>query len=151
MPHFMFLLPLGVVLLIAQCLQAYILMRRKIARFEYRHAPKVPTKDSSGFSKLRNHPRARKDYRWPVFLKETFDSAENDVQTASHRILSQEMLYTRDPENIKTILSSPMDDYGLGGAKEANFDPLFGSELFTAEGQTWQHYWTCARLVRIHI
>ena len=66
----------------------------------------------------------------------TLGSARKNVHTASHRILSQEMVYTRDPENINAILSAPLSDYGWGVARGANFDPLVGKGVFTAEGQT---------------
>ncbi|KAL8982273.1 MAG: hypothetical protein Q9205_003161 [Flavoplaca limonia] len=102
-------------------------------------------KDPIGFITLRNHVRARQEHRWPSFLVELLESAGKDVHTAWHRVFTQRMFYTRDPENIKTILSAPSDHYVLGSSRGANFAPVAGDGLFTADGQAWQHYRACTR------
>lgn len=119
--------------------------RREIAGLGCEPVAKIPTKDCLGFGMLRNHLKARKANRWPSFLIETLESAGTSVHTASHRILNHEMLYTRDVENVKAILTAPQGDYILGYSRGPNIVPLVGRGLFTAEGQAWQHYRTCAR------
>ncbi|KAL6716518.1 hypothetical protein ACLMJK_006085 [Lecanora helva] len=88
---------------------------------------------------------ARKEHRWPSFLIETLDSAGKHVHTASHRAVNQQMFYTRDAENIRVILTASLSDYGLGGSRGANFAPVLGHGLLTAEGEAWHYYRTCAR------
>ncbi|KAL8995896.1 MAG: hypothetical protein Q9169_004470 [Polycauliona sp. 2 TL-2023] len=55
------------------------------------------------------------------------------------------MIYTRDVENIKAILSAPLGHFVLGSSRGANFAPVAGHGLFTADGQAWQHYRACSR------
>ena len=119
--------------------------RRKLIHFDCRAAPEVPSNDKLGLSKLYDHIRARREHRWPSFLAETLDSAGENVHTASHRAVNQNMFYTRDSTNAKAILTAPQGDYVLGDARAANFSPVLGNGLFTAEGSGWQHYRACAR------
>ncbi|KAL9619356.1 MAG: hypothetical protein Q9160_006036 [Pyrenula sp. 1 TL-2023] len=136
---------LGSILLLIKFRHAYLRRRRKIAAFGCEPVAKIPMQDCLGFRMLQNHLKARKAYRWPSFLIETLETAGASVHTASHRILNQEMLYTRDVENVKAILTDPQDDYVLGYSRGPNIEPLMGNGLFTAEGQTWRHYRICAR------
>ncbi|KAL8682256.1 MAG: hypothetical protein Q9186_001715 [Xanthomendoza sp. 1 TL-2023] len=53
-------------------------------------------------------------------------------------------------ENIKAILNAPQGDFVLGSSRGLNFAPVLGDGLFTAEGQEWQHYRTCARPLFTH-
>ncbi|CAO1597557.1 hypothetical protein XANCAGTX0491_001364 [Xanthoria calcicola] len=102
-------------------------------------------KDPLGILQLRNHLRAPREHRWPSLLTEILDSAGNDVHTASHCIFTQQMIYTRDVDNIKTILSVPSSHLVLGSSRGANFKPVAGDGLFTADGKVWEHYRASAR------
>ncbi|CAL8579321.1 hypothetical protein XPA_005071 [Xanthoria parietina] len=55
------------------------------------------------------------------------------------------MIYTRDVDNIKTILSAPSSQSVLGSSRGANFKPVAGDGLFTADGKVWEHYRASAR------
>ncbi|KAI9374211.1 cytochrome P450 [Aspergillus egyptiacus] len=46
------------------------------------------------------------------------------------------MILTRDPENVKTILSLKFSDYSMGDRLK-NFGPLLGHGIFTSDGEDW--------------
>lgn len=46
--------------------------------------------------------------------------------------------FTSDPENIKAILSTDFQSFGLG-SRHRTFYPLLGDGIFTLDGAGWQH------------
>lgn len=143
---FLVLLPLlCTIVLLVKHLHLYVLRKQKRTRSGCKPVAKIPLEDKLGIRKLGDHVRARKEHRFPSFLIETLQDAGEQVYTASHRAVNHEMFYTQDMENIKAVLSAPQGDYILGDARGANFVPVLGGGLFTAEGQAWQHYRCCAR------
>ena len=65
--------------------------RRELSLYGCMAAPEVPSNDKLGLSKLYDHLRARTEHRWPSFLAATLDSAGENVHTASHRAVNQNM------------------------------------------------------------
>jgi hypothetical protein len=57
---------------------------------------------------------------------------------------SNDVLFTIDPENIKAILTSQFNDFGLGH-RAKTFWPLLGDGIFNADGQLWSHARTLLR------
>lgn len=45
---------------------------------------------------------------------------------------------TIEPENIKAVLATNFNDFGLGGRMEA-LGPFLGTGIFTADGAHWEH------------
>jgi cytochrome P450 len=56
--------------------------------------------------------------------------------TMATRRLFQTIIITRDPQNIKTILSLRFKDYGLG-QRFKTFGSLLGHGIFTTDGEHW--------------
>ncbi|KAF6836637.1 cytochrome P450 [Colletotrichum musicola] len=48
-------------------------------------------------------------------------------------------IFTMDPANIQAILATQFRDFGLGERRNAQFRPLLGKNIFTAEGAFWEH------------
>lgn len=46
---------------------------------------------------------------------------------------------TIEPENVKAVLASQFEDFELGPVRRANFFPLLGNGIFTADGEAWSH------------
>lgn len=46
-------------------------------------------------------------------------------------------LHTRDPEHIKTILTTRFGEYGKGERFHQNLHPFLGDSIFTTDGQLW--------------
>lgn len=61
-----------------------------------------------------------------------------DKDTFQTRILGSKKLVTRDPENIKAMLSTQFEDFGIG-YRHGQFKPLLGDGIFTVSGERWKH------------
>ncbi|EGW33967.1 CYP52A18 [Spathaspora passalidarum NRRL Y-27907] len=61
-----------------------------------------------------------------------------EVFTFTTKLFGTELVVTKDPENIKALLSTQFDDFGLG-LRFKFFDPLLGSGIFTLDGEGWKH------------
>ncbi|PCG93404.1 Cytochrome P450, E-class, CYP52 [Penicillium occitanis (nom. inval.)] len=64
--------------------------------------------------------------------------------TFNQKTPSNDVLFTIDPENIKAILTSQFNDFGLGH-RAKTFWPLLGDGIFNADGQLWSHARTLLR------
>lgn len=70
------------------------------------------------------------------FLERSVDRFETYGNTFQARRLGTTVIATRDPENVKTILSLRFKDYGLGD-RIYSFGPLLGHGIFTTDGEHW--------------
>lgn len=50
----------------------------------------------------------------------------------------QRYLFTREPEHIKTILTSKFADFGKGAEFHDVWQPFLGDSIFTTDGKLWQ-------------
>ncbi|KAK2774240.1 Cytochrome P450 52A2 [Colletotrichum kahawae] len=48
-------------------------------------------------------------------------------------------VYTVDPLNIQALLATKFQDFDLGARRIAQFSPLLGRSIFTADGPFWEH------------
>lgn len=46
-------------------------------------------------------------------------------------------IVTTDPRNIQAILATQFEDFDLGKGRNAQFFPLLGDGIFTADGELW--------------
>ena len=58
--------------------------------------------------------------------------------THSMDVLRKRIIFTTDPDNIKTVLSLKFDDFILGDRLK-NFGPLLGTGIFDTDGQRWHN------------
>ncbi|CAI5755870.1 unnamed protein product [Candida verbasci] len=66
------------------------------------------------------------------------ESALPEVGTMKTFIFGIPIVLTKDPENIKAILSTQFNDFCLGRRLEY-FGPLLGKGIFTLDGSGWKH------------
>ncbi|TVY83945.1 Cytochrome P450 52A12 [Lachnellula suecica] len=59
--------------------------------------------------------------------------------TFGFSLLGKQNFVTAEPENIKAMLATKFQDFSIGKVRKGNFNRLFGSGIFTQEGQAWQH------------
>ena len=50
-----------------------------------------------------------------------------------------DLIFTIEPENVKTILATKFKDYGLTSRRKRAFHPLLGWGIFSADGAEWKH------------
>lgn len=59
--------------------------------------------------------------------------------TVQVKLLSANMIFTIEPENIKTMLATEFDNWTLTTLRKQAFGPFLGHGIFTAEGLKWKH------------
>lgn len=47
-------------------------------------------------------------------------------------------LLTREPEHVKTVLTTKFTDFGKGPQFHETWSPFLGDSIFTTDGQLWQ-------------
>ncbi|KAK5944928.1 hypothetical protein PMZ80_002130 [Knufia obscura] len=63
-----------------------------------------------------------------------------DQQTTIQiRNLNRDFILTIEPENVKAVLSTKFNDFGLGGLRVKTMGPVFGTGIFTSDGKSWEH------------
>lgn len=72
------------------------------------------------------------------FLEWTRHSLSPSNKTLSWLCIGRQAIYTIDPTNVKAILSTNFNDFGLGHDRRNGFRPLFGNGIFNAEGAIWK-------------
>ncbi|KAG7194558.1 cytochrome P450-dit2 [Scheffersomyces spartinae] len=65
-----------------------------------------------------------------------FETVQKD--TFQIRMLGSKKIVTRDPENIKAMLSTQFDHFGIGH-RYGQLKPLLGEGIFTVSGEKWKH------------
>lgn len=58
--------------------------------------------------------------------------------TSRQQVLGRYVFLTCEPENIKTVLATRFDDWGLG-IRWNQLSPLLGDGIFTLDGKGWSH------------
>lgn len=72
-------------------------------------------------------------------ISEYIDSMFQDFgNTFKYSTLMQASITTIEPENIKAILATQFNDFGLGSRHE-QFYPFLGDGIFTLDGAGWSH------------
>jgi cytochrome P450 len=69
------------------------------------------------------------------------DTFFHTVRALSHHKTSSSVdeAVQSEPENIKALLSSQFDDFGLGWKRHRDFSPFLGDGIFTVDGPAWKH------------
>lgn len=63
---------------------------------------------------------------------------EKNGLTWSVTVMGRELINTIDGENIKAVLATNFEDFGLGH-RIGIFGPLLGYGIFTTDGAHWEH------------
>ncbi|KAL2142941.1 hypothetical protein VTI28DRAFT_520 [Corynascus sepedonium] len=102
-------------------------------------APMVPKKGFLGFGWLFDTLVATRNDRGPQYVIEALDSEMGkDVHTVVVPIHDYELIVSRDPLNIQTVLVSHSADWDVGEHRTASWDPMVGNGIFTSHGERWK-------------
>lgn len=77
-------------------------------------------------------------------LLEFYEGLYENVPASSKNVVEisvdgkMRYLLTRDPEHIKTILTSKFSDFGKGEVFHTTWSPFLGDSIFTTDGKQWQ-------------
>ncbi|KAF2497096.1 putative cytochrome P450 alkane hydroxylase [Lophium mytilinum] len=70
-------------------------------------------------------------------LDDTFKRIQGGVYTYSTNFLGSRVIYTIEPENVKTIFATRYEDYGQSQTRKDAL-AIFGPGIFTLDGAQWQ-------------
>ncbi|KAG4419738.1 hypothetical protein IFR04_007145 [Cadophora malorum] len=112
----------------------------RITRFKKQHGckPHVQIPQSEriiGYGLYKIQKKASQDRTILAIGKKRF---EDNGNTWSATLMGRSFYNTIDPENVKAILATQFQDFGLGQRQES-FGPLLGQGIFTTDGKQWEH------------
>jgi cytochrome P450 len=88
-----------------------------------------------GYGMLRDSFEALRNSTYLRLGKQRFD--ENG-DTFAFKQMGKLGVLTNDPINVKAILSTQFQDFGVGKRRAEAFEPLIGHGIFTADGASWE-------------
>ncbi|KAF2837053.1 cytochrome protein [Patellaria atrata CBS 101060] len=83
--------------------------------------------------------------RTGLYLEHSRQRFNSLGKTWKTRIFGNTLIQTIDPENLKAVYSTRVDDYVLGNFRSVSFTPLLGNGIFTIDGEDWRHSRTLLR------
>lgn len=89
-----------------------------------------------GWTQLVANNKAHKQHKLLELWKSRFLRHGN---TFHFKIGFDDMYFTTEPDNVKTMLATNFNDWNLPDRRKATFAPLFGAGIFTTDGAAWQH------------
>lgn len=101
-----------------------------------RDAPVNPQAGPFGFYELQEMKKA---FRARVFLDRSRKQYKNYGLTFTSRFMTQKIIHTVEPANIKAVLSTKFAHYGIGSRRKNAFRPLLGESIFQLDGHAWVH------------
>lgn len=105
-----------------------------------RPVPRVPQREHIiGYDLYKEQADAHAAKFLLTYLRDLFLRYGNTFQTT---IMGDKFINTMEPENVKTILATKFEDFGIGQRKAA-FGPLLGDGIFTSDGSAWEHSRVC--------
>ncbi|KAM3475810.1 hypothetical protein MY5147_003562 [Beauveria neobassiana] len=137
------LVSLTVAFILLQVIE-YVRFRSKAARLGCKSAPSGISSDWSGISLMRKGLKAQREKNVPNWMRHEFArlSAREGRPVGTFEMsapLFRRVLFTSEPENIKTILATSFKDFSLGDNRRGNFKPLLGEGIFASDGKKWEH------------
>jgi hypothetical protein len=115
--------------------QQFQLLQAVRKREKTQEPPKHPRQGFLGLAIYRDALRHAEDKTFLDWLLEVYEQVGD---TFSYDFLGQHFVDTRDPENIKAILSTQFDQFSLGDPRCNSFHSMFGDGIFTLNGKDWQ-------------
>ena len=112
--------------------------RRLSHQLNCKPARLMMSRDPFGWKCLTGFGRAQAENNQPPYLAETMDAVGPSAHTVQARFPLNSMLFTRDVENIQSILSSQVSRWRLGAARGDAIRTLHRGNLFVYEGKAWK-------------
>ena len=131
---------LGLVILISAFVARRIATHLAAARFKRKHGCKPEHKLPQferiiGYGLYRTQVNATKEKK---ILEVGYKRYQDNGITWSGSFMGKTFFNTIDPENVKAILASNFNDFGIGQRLDA-FGALLGRGIFTSDGKQWEH------------
>ena len=101
--------------------------------------PVVPSRDPLGLSRLYQLLKEKNEHRALPAFAALFDQAGADVHTVDDKFIGRSLIWTRDPENMRVMLTTQFQDFDIGSARQGNLSSIVGKGVFTTTGEEWRH------------
>ena len=119
-------------------------------RIKHRHAreaslkgclspPNAPDRGLFGINLLRESVRATREEWGPIWMHQALNGVGKHVHTIRAPILNDQLLITRDTENVKAMFATQSQDFDIGPHREKCFKSLLGQGVMTGRGEMWKH------------
>ncbi|KAL8869256.1 MAG: hypothetical protein Q9198_007936, partial [Flavoplaca austrocitrina] len=123
---------------------AFVIVRWSRQKLQARRLDCKPARtevpgDYLGLKRIKLRLAAKAAGNLPQFICKSMDEAGVNAHTVSGAFLMNRLVTTRDPQNIKAILSSQESHWGLGTTRVAVIATLIGWNVLTYEGEAWKH------------
>ncbi|KAG9242432.1 cytochrome P450 [Calycina marina] len=76
-------------------------------------------------------------HRLMIEINKTFDDIQGGVHTFSINFLGSTTIYTREPENVKSVFATNHKSYTIPQTRKDSLG-IFGPGIFTSDGQHWE-------------
>jgi len=137
MAHNIYLIALAALALFvaAKKLRAYIEAQKFIKEHGCKPPHRLPQRDRFiGYGLYRTQKKAAVEKK---LLQTSLNRFKENGPTWSGTIMGNTFFNTTDPENIKAILATNFNDFGLGMRLDT-FGDLLGRGIFTSDGPHWE-------------
>ena len=112
--------------------------RRMIIEHACKPPRKLPQIDPIfGLDLFRTNIKASKNHTLLNTTLERF--RRNGFDTCQMHAMGNTIIFTINPEILKTVMSLKFKDWSLGDRRKKFFCPLLGNGIFTTDGAAWQH------------
>ena len=127
----------------------YVYRRLEVALSRHRTARKHDCKPIKPSLELNTFSNGIFGWKVPILLMNGFRARKvletiqkvlfKNCNTVQVNLLSTNMIWTMEPENLKTILASNFNDWTIATLRKQAFGHYLGHGIFTSEGLTWKH------------
>lgn len=114
--------------------------RRQAKAWSCRPAPYCPS-GLFGIKAFLDLQRAQRKGRIVYRVRELHEKYGNTFEL---KVVGNPAVFTVEPENIKAVLATQFNDFGLG-LRPKSFGPVLGDGIFTLDGTGWWHSRTLLR------
>lgn len=128
------LFPIGVFVVITAVNK--LLKLRQDRAFADSHGCK-PLPKLSRFQNIKEVLHANKNHAWLDMWYRRYNRVASTFESATVSI--DPIIFTNEPENIKTILATDFNTFDLGHRRKKLMNPIVGLGIFSTDGQAWRH------------
>ena len=132
-------LPILLVFYAVAAILQYIRHERLRRQWGCKPLRSVVSNDLFGIRAYKAFLTARRNGRLPIYLCRAMSAAGKNAHTVKHHFPGTVSVTTRDPENMKTILSTRLGHYRLGPIRGDIFRTFIGTNILTSDGSAWKH------------
>ncbi|KAF2666146.1 cytochrome P450 [Microthyrium microscopicum] len=135
-PYILSLIACGLLYYALQSYKSHKINQEISEREGCKPAKCLPNRLPLGIDKLFKVMEAEKAKAYPLLMLGDHEKFGDTYGQKSGPLYT---IITRDPENIRDMLSRKFKDFEIGSARHGCLSPLLGDGIFTQDGAKWEH------------